>query len=155
MIRLVNVTAEQKELLWNIHQKYLYEMTNYYDNDIDESGNIHYGYFDAYFTDPKRTALFLYDDEQLIGFALINPYSLIGRNPDHVLGEFTVFPEFRRHHSGLKAAELILETYPGQWEIKYNEHNTAARALWTRLTEKYDPEKYRYSDCETVLIFRA
>jgi hypothetical protein len=39
MIELVEVKSEQRELLWNIFQKFLYEMTNYYDDEMDEMGN--------------------------------------------------------------------------------------------------------------------
>ena len=35
-------------------------MTNYYDNDIDESGNIHYGYFDAYYDGLLRLFAFMH-----------------------------------------------------------------------------------------------
>lgn len=58
MIRLVPVKAEEKELLWNINQKYLYEMTNFYPDKMDEMGVLHYGYFDEYFTDDRREAFF-------------------------------------------------------------------------------------------------
>ena len=61
-MELVAVRPEDRELLWNINQKYLYEMTNYYDDEMDARGNLHYGFFDAYFTDPERRAFFLYED---------------------------------------------------------------------------------------------
>ena len=38
MIRIVPVKAEEKGLLWNINQKYLYEMTNFYPDEMDENG---------------------------------------------------------------------------------------------------------------------
>ena len=38
MIRLQEVKAEERELLWNIIQKYLYEMTKYYPENMDEQG---------------------------------------------------------------------------------------------------------------------
>lgn len=56
MIRLVTALEKDRDLLWNINQKYLYEMTNYYDDTMDENGNYHYGHFDEYFSDSKRTA---------------------------------------------------------------------------------------------------
>jgi hypothetical protein len=43
MIRLQTVRTADRELLWNINQKYLYEMTNFYDDPMDEYGNYHYG----------------------------------------------------------------------------------------------------------------
>lgn len=153
MIELVEVKSEHREILWNMLQKYLYEMTNYYDDEMDEMGNYHYGYFDDYFTDPERTALLIYDDKLLAGFAMINPYSYINEHPDHVLAEFTIFPMYRKKHIGKCAAELILKTYKGRWEIKYNEKNVGARVLWNKITDSYHPVKHRYSTDETVLSF--
>lgn len=89
MIRLIAVQEKDKELLWNINQKYLYEMTNYYDDPMDANGNYHYGYFDEYFSDPKRIAYFLYDDDVLIGFTILLRYGDLlrfmhsPRNPRH------------------------------------------------------------------------
>ena len=39
MIELVEVKSEHREISWNMLQKYLYEMTNYYDDEMDEMGN--------------------------------------------------------------------------------------------------------------------
>ncbi len=155
MIRLKAVTAADRKLLWNLNQKYLYEMTNFYDDELDAEGNLHYGYFDAYFTDPKRGAFFIHSENRLVGFAMLHPYSYFDRAVDHVMAEFTVFPACRKRHYALEAARLLLANYPGQWEIKYNEKNAAARALWTKVSAPYAPEKRAFSDCETVLLFNA
>ena len=153
MIELTEVMPEQKELLWNIHQKYLYEMTIYYDDEMDESGNYHYGYFELYFSEPERKVLFIRDEESIVGFAMINPYSYIGEKPDYVLAEFTVFPMYRKKHIAIHAVKLIFEQYKGNWEIKYNEKNTAAKNLWTKVTEVYSPRSIKLNDEETVLSF--
>lgn len=50
MLRLKQLKENEKELLRNINQKYLYEMTRFYPDEMDEQGNYSYGYFDAYFT---------------------------------------------------------------------------------------------------------
>ena len=39
MIRLRQAAQGDRELLWNVHQKYLYEMTNFYDDPMDGRGN--------------------------------------------------------------------------------------------------------------------
>lgn len=152
-MELIEVTDKDRELLWNINQKYLYEMTNYYDDEMDALGNLHYGYFDAYFTDPKRKALFIYEENVLVGFAMLHPYSNMDEEPDYVLAEFTVFPMYRRKHIARKAAELIFGRFKGRWEVKYNEKNTAAKALWNKVTERYHPRVTRLNDTETVLSF--
>ena len=76
MLRLQNVQKKDRDLLWNINQKYLYEMTNFYDDPMDAIGNYHYGYFDEYFSDPMRVAYFIFNDDLLVGFAMICPYSI-------------------------------------------------------------------------------
>ena len=152
-IEYIPVTERDRELLWNLNQKYLYEMTNYYDDPMDEKGNLHYGYFDQYFTDPKRSALLLYADHALAGFAMLHPYSGIGATPDYVLAEFTVFPAFRKRHIATAAAELLFTRYRGQWEVKYNEKNLAAKRLWHKVTAPYSPVPVHLNDTETVLTF--
>ncbi|MBQ6346309.1 MAG: GNAT family N-acetyltransferase [Clostridia bacterium] len=153
MIRLQRVAPDQRQLLFNLNQKYLYEMTNYYDDPLDERGNLHYGHFDEYFTDPARTALLIYDGDALAGFAMLNPCSYFGGTVDHVMAEFTVFPMYRRRHLATGAVEAIFACCPGRWEIKFNEKNAAAKSLWTKVTARYAPTVRRLSDEETVLCF--
>jgi predicted acetyltransferase len=153
MIRLQEVKLEDRELLWNINQKYLYEMTMYYPDEMDEQGNYYYGYFEAYFTDAKRKAFFIYDEETLVGFAMLNPYSYIEHQPDYTMAEFTIFPSYRRKHYAIDAVDLILSGNRGKWEIKYNEKNTGAKKLWTTVTKPYAPVVYHINAEETVLEF--
>lgn len=155
LMELIEVRHEDRELLYNLNQKYLYEMTNYYDDELDALGNLHYGHFDAYFTDPKRKAYFLYDGPTLAGFAMIHPYSDLGRETDFVLAEFTVFPMYRRRRLATDAAKLIFDRFKGRWEVKYNEKNTAAKNLWNRVTAGFDPVREQLNEDETVLIFRT
>ncbi len=153
MIHLHTVHPTDRDLFWNINQKYLYEMTMFYPDMMDEAGNLHYGHFEEYFTDPKRVAYFIYNDDILVGFAMLCPYSNLGRNPDYTMAEFTIFPSYRRRHFALEAAKQILETHPGQWEIKYNEKNLAGKRLWHMVTESYELEVCHLNDEETVLVF--
>ena len=153
MIKLVPVKAEERELFWNINQKYLYEMTLYYPDPMDEMGNLHYGYFDMYFVDPKRWAFFIYNDNTMVGFVMINPYSVIEHTPDYTMAEFTIFPTYRKNGYATEAARLILNTYQGKWEIKFNEKNTVAKHLWTKVSAPYNPTVYHLNEVETVLEF--
>ena len=152
-MKLVPVKNEDKNLFWNINQKYLYEMTNYYPEELDENGDLHYGYFDGYFIDPKRKAFFLYEEDKIVGFAMINPYSYFGGETDNVLAEFTILPMYRHNHMAIKAIKLLFEQFKGKWEIKYNINNIAAKSLWNKVTKQYNPKLLQYSDVEIVLTF--
>ena len=41
MICLHSVQPNDRDLLWNINQKYLYEMTMFYPEEMDGAGNLH------------------------------------------------------------------------------------------------------------------
>lgn len=153
MIQLVPVKTEEKDLFWNINQKYLYEMTAFYPDEMDEQGNYHYGYFEEYFSDTKRKALFIYDDATMVGFVMLNPYSAIDHEPDYTIAEFTIFPSYRKKHYAADAVNLIFFTHKGKWEIKYNERNIAAKKLWTAVTAPYNPIVYHLNEDETLLEF--
>jgi predicted acetyltransferase len=60
---------------------------------------------------------------------------------------------YRKQHIGKCAAKLILETFRGRWEIKFNEKNIGAKALWNQITASYHPARHRYSVDGTVLSF--
>ena len=155
MVEFRPVRPEERTRLWNLFQKFLYEMTNYYDNPIDEDGNIQYGWFDSYFEDSGRLALFLESEGQTVGFALLNRHSHLGEELDHALAEFTIFPAFRRRGLGLEAARALFTRWPGRWEVKYHEKNAAARTLWTTAAAPWRPRTTPYAEFETVLSFRT
>ena len=129
MVELRMVQNKDKKLLYNLMQKYLYEMSNYYDNDIDVEGNYSYRYFEDYFTDYTRKAILILKDKEIAGFMLLNSHSYIGGNPDNVIAEFSILPKYRKCHIAKIAVEKLFHNYPGTWEIKYNVQNTPAVVL--------------------------
>lgn len=145
---------EDRNQFWNINQKYLYEMTQFYDDEMDAEGNYHYGHFDSYFSgDPEREALYIRDGEALVGFALLNRYSHLGEQIDRAMAEFTVFPAYRRRGFATEAVRLIFADRSGRWEIKFNTKNVKAAAFWTAITAPYNPRRTKLSDCEEILSF--
>ncbi len=147
------VQESDRDLLWNVLQKYLYEMNGLYLDEMDETGNYPYEHFDEYFTDPRRAAYLIYEGGLLIGFAMLCPYSCIGMEPDWTMAEFTVFPAFRKRGLAEEAVKMILEKHPGRWEIKYDERNPAAKRLWNKAAAPYGPQVFRPDNDETVLVF--
>ena len=153
MITLKIITKEEKQKAYNLNQKYLYEMTNFYDNDFDELGNIDYGYFDLYFTDKDRLPYFIYNDNELVGFIFLNKYSHLDKELTWSIAEATIFPKYRRNNYMTKAVELILKDNPGIYEVKYNTKNQKASNLWNKITNRFPNKHYKISDDEIVIRF--
>ncbi len=154
MVSLRQVVADDKMLLFNLLQKMLCEMTNYYDNDIDGEGNYEYPFFDCYFSEPDRKAFLVLYDERIAGFLMVNPYSYIGQNPDYVLAECFILPKFRKKHIARDAVGLLFRMFPGHWEVKYNTRNVPAARLWNQIAQPYCPHLSPVAEHEEVLSFK-
>lgn len=157
MVSLRQVQREDKALLFNLLQKMLCEMTNYYDNDIDSEGNFEYRYFEGYFSgaEPDRLAFLIEADKKIAGFLMVNAHSYIGQSPDHVLAEFFVLPKFRRKHVARDAVSMLFRRLPGAWEIKYHTRNIPAARLWNQTALPYAPQIHYFAEHEEVLSFRV
>ncbi len=153
MIMLKSAERTDKNRLWNIFQKYFYEMSAYYDMEMDFSGNYEYRYFDTYFEENGRAAYFVFDDNTLIGFVMINDYSCINDKIDYSIAEFTIFPKYRRKHCAKETMRQIFQEHQGKWEIKFSNQNLSARAFWLKVTKKYTPQVSSIDEAETVLSF--
>lgn len=152
MINLRKVENEEKGLLFNYLQKYLYEMTYYYEDDMDAEGNYPYEYFDNYFVDVDRKALFITFNEEIVGFVMINKHSIMELDIDYSIAEFTIFPVFRKNHIASEVMKMLFKTYQGKWEIKYSTKNEVGMKLWRNVTKDYSPEIYSLCD-EEALVF--
>lgn len=152
MINLRKVENEEKGLLFNYVQKYLYEMTFYYEDDMDDEGNYQYEYFENYFVDEDRHALFITFNEEIVGFVMVNKHSIMDIDIDYAIAEFTIFPVFRKNHIASEVMKMLFIVYQGKWEIKYSKKNEIGMKLWRNVTIEYNPEIYSLCD-EEALVF--
>lgn len=157
MVSLRQVRQEDKVLLFNLLQKMLCEMTNYYDDDIDSEGNFEYRYFENYFSgaEPDRLAFLIEADKKIAGFLMVNSHSYLSQTPDHVLAEFFVLPRFRKKHVARDAVSLLFRQLPGTWEIKYHTRNLPAVRLWNQAAKPYGPQLHHLAEYEEVLSFHV
>lgn len=137
MVHLRKIIKEQEQVLFNVMQKYLYEMSQYYDKSMDEQGNYPYKYLPCYFTEEDRQAYFIYEDTLLIGFVLVNKHSFTKEEIDCCIAEFCIFPTFRKKGYGLDAVEAIRTLHPGSLQLKYSKANTLGMAFWKKVCKKY------------------
>lgn len=138
MLYIEEVKTEKRQVLYNFMQKYLYEMSLYYGGSMNTEGNFDYPYLPYYFEEESRKAVFIYDDEEIIGFSLINNHSFTGEKIDNCIAEFTVFPAYRHRGNGMKAVELLLKSRPGSWQLKYSSVNKPGQTFWQKVRDIYN-----------------
>ena len=154
MIRLEIADKSRAHVLESLMQKYLYEMTQYYENEMDANGNFEYKYLPLYFVQPDRAAYFIYDDKAMIGFALVNHHSFTGEVIDNSLAEFTIFPAYRNYGRGMQAVDALMNARPGSWQLKYSLRNKPGMNFWKKVQEKYDGVETALEDSEIAITFR-
>lgn len=155
MVSVREVQAKEEQVLSNLLQKYLYEMSPYFHDEIDADGNYPYRYLPLYFTEADRRAYFIYDDDQIIGFALINAYSLTDEPMDNCIAEFTIFPVYRSKGKGLDAVDALVKLRSGKWQLKYVTMNQPAERFWNKVKQRYNGRMFPMSRYGRIVEFEA
>ncbi len=129
---------ERKRAIANLIQLYVHDFSEHWrggpGGELSEEGLFDpYPFLDSYWREPDRFPLLIRVDGRLAGFALVNRVGHLGRPLDRNMAEFFVARKHRRAGVGLAAAHLILERWPGVWEIGVARRNMAALAFWRRV----------------------
>jgi predicted acetyltransferase len=72
--------------------------------------------------------LLIKENNEIVGFSLIRK----SKPETHVIGEFFIKPESRRIGVGTLAVSQIVHSFPGNWEVPFQEENTKAAIFWRK-----------------------
>lgn len=153
MVKLVEVKKEEEDILYRLLQKYIYEMSGIYEEEMDETGDFSYPYLPYYFGYEGRCAYFICAEDKRVGFLMINTHSWTGEKIDHSISEFTIFPRFRQKGYALMAMEALTGERKGSFQLKYSTKNKAGTKLWEQVERLYQARKDILSDGEICLTF--
>ena len=126
-VEIVEIKEEEKEVLLNLIEKYLYEFSQWEKTDVNVEGNYGYEYLDCYFEEENRYPYFIKVDGKLAGFAMISDYPEVPEETtDYCLSELFVMHKYRRGGVGRKAVNSVLDKHHGKWQLKRHPHNTVS-----------------------------
>ena len=136
-IRVIPATPDQKPLIANLIQLYLYDMTESMPFPVGADGRFEYDFLDRFW----RFPYLIYSNDEIAGFALvIDECPLTGRQPCWFMAEFFVLKAYRRHGVGSAALAAITANHLGDWHIGVPLDNQPAQAFWGRALAPYAPE---------------
>ena len=139
-ISIKRIGSDEKDTLANLLEKYNYEFSQYDKRQFDNNGLFGYKYLNNYFTEQGRFAYFIFVDDTLAGFALINKYKECDRPVDWSIAEFFVSYNFRRQGVATEAVRHIFNIHKGWWHIKYHKKNVASVVLWNMIAKMYSDD---------------
>jgi predicted acetyltransferase len=128
-IRVDQAPIEEKSLIRNMLELYVYDFSEFAGFDLNQHGLYGYRYLDHYWSEPNRFPFIVRVDDKLAGFALVIQFD----RGDHVetrFGEFFIMRKYRGRGVGEEVTRQVVERFPGHWVITEIASNTGAQQFW-------------------------
>lgn len=132
------VPIEQKSVLRNLLELYIYDFTEFGPYDVDSQGLYGYEHLDLYWTEEGRYPFMFYVNGKIAGFVLVRRNSADELNDCYYsIAEFFVVKKYRGQGIGKKAAIHMFNLFPGIWEVDEMETNKPAQVFWRKVIHDY------------------
>jgi len=143
-ITLEPVKLEEKQILKNLGELYIYELTQYTPTDVDDMGLYDdFDDLDLYWTDENRHPYFIKVDGKLGGFALVfDGRQIQGIDSNYSIDEFFVMNQYKGRGVGKYCAGWIFDKFRGKWQIWFHPRNKAAEKFWTGVVDEYTDGRF-------------
>ena len=149
-IQIEPILIEQKSVFIQLMNLYLYDFTEYTNDDIDNHGYFFdYSRADGLWIDTKLHPFFIRVDDKLAGFMIIanSGRKYINDENAQTILEFFVMKKYRRNGVGRFAARTAFDMFKGKWEVCQMQNNFPARKFWKSIISEYT--KNDYQECGT------
>ena len=130
-LTLARATPEDRELLANLVNLYMYDFSEFTADDAGDDGAFRAADIDRYFADPRETWIARVDGH-LAGFVIVrvDGEALDGSPGVRDVQEFFVMRKYRRRGLGEEMARRTFDRSPGPWQVRVLKPNTPAQGFW-------------------------
>lgn len=133
-VRLTVAIPAQEPMLQNLMQLYTHDFSEFWAGtergDLDPDGRFEAYPLSEYWSRPNWSALFIWRNQILAGFSLVNDNTHSGLAANRNVGEFFILRKHRGQGVGQIAAQHIFALHPGSWEVAVARRNVQAWEFW-------------------------
>jgi predicted acetyltransferase len=130
-IELAQATPGQEPILANLLELYCHDFSEFRQIDLGPDGRFSYANLPLYWSEPDRYPFLVRRDGELAGLVFVKRGSgLSGKDAVWDMAEFFVVRGQRRRGIGTAVAHQVWRQFPGLWEVRVMEANTAAGRFW-------------------------
>jgi len=147
VIKIEPISIENKSVLIQLMELYMYDFSLYSNNDVNEHGFFGYSHIDDYWNEEGRFPYFIRVDGRIAGFVLVRScceYNDL-KNP-HNIAEFFIMQKYRRQGIGKQVAMRIFDLHKGGWEISQWLENLQAQNFWKSVVQEYTKGQFKTFD---------
>lgn len=137
-ITLKEIELEKKDILNNLMQLYLHNISLNFPMDFDSTTGM-YGYDDIekYFENDNNKAFFILKENEIAGFMLIDLL-----DEKNIVQEMFVLNNYKRKGVGKTAISILFDKFKGNWEIKSLPCSEFAEKFWISSVKEYTNDKF-------------
>jgi len=128
-IELQIAAFEEKSVIAKMLDLYLYDLSEFTGDDLNEYGLYGYHYLDLYWVEEGRIPYIVRVDGKLAGFVLVGTH-IVTKEAERTISEFFILRKYRSKRLGMTVARQIFALYPGNWEIRTFKSNKPAIDFW-------------------------
>jgi predicted acetyltransferase len=138
-IKVSRAAPEQKNLVTNLMQFYLYDFTEFISVERDADGLFCYPYLNHYWQEPDRHPFLISVNAEPAGFALVR--EMLNPETNEIafdMAEFFVMKMFRRQNIGIEAVQTLCDSMQGTWLVRVMGNNHRAYHFWKSALNGFD-----------------
>lgn len=137
-ITLKEIELEKKDILNNLMQLYLHNISLNFPMDFDSNTGM-YGYDDIekYFENDNNKAFFILKENEIAGFMLIDL-----SDEKNIVQEMFILNNYKRKGVGKIAVSILFDKFRGNWEIKSLPCSESAEKFWISLVKEYTNDQF-------------
>lgn len=141
---LLRASKEDKVVIQNLMQFYIYDFSEYIKYDVEDNGLFApYSYLDDYWEDVNNKFPYIIKrDDKYVGFVLVKFIESEERKYFSI-AEFFILKKYRRSGIGKAIALRVFNLYKGQWEVYQKDTNKPAQIFWKKVIEEYTNGQYK------------
>jgi Predicted acetyltransferase len=138
-VRLEKIEFQNKEMLENVYQFYLYDMSVYNNVDIDTMGLYDVDFLNMFWKEEGLTAFFIKIAKKIAGVILLQSGKWAPpTSEDYYISEFFVLKKYRRNGVGKKALKELFCLYPGKYMLGQLPNNNPAINFWKSVYSEFN-----------------
>ena len=139
MITIDRFKNEERNILDNLLQLYLHDLSLWFPIDFDsKEGKYIYDDLSKYFDGSNNYAYLLKDDENIIGFSLVDT----SEDNTMVFQEMFILNNYKSKGYGKEVVTKIFDMHKGDWVIKAVPCSPKAENFWKKTIEEYTNNTY-------------